>query len=400
MTDQAEKSRNYSESEINQWFEEESNEDTQEEQASGDPLSEKYAKSQVRVVRETKDYSLDYLRFALRPGEDLIDVDPSYQRRLRWSRPKRSLFIESFLLNIPIPAIYLYEKDYNEYEVIDGRQRLESIRDYLTNNFALVGLEYWPELNGKRFDDLPPVLQKGLLRRSLPAVVLLAETRKAEEDDLNVRTVLFDRLNTGGEKLNPQELRNALYSGAFNRMLIELARSRPFTTAWNIPPYQEGEEKKPPSGLENNTLFRTMADVELVLRFFALKDAIENDRRGSLRRILDRYMETHWSDSPEAFEGMKREYTQLLERWVVASDGTPFRLPNTNRPSRPLYDALMIALSRSGDYDLLENKAGVKARLEAALGDQEKYDVLVGRGNTISAIKERIALAQRVILGE
>ena len=401
MTNRAENSQDFSESEIKEWFEEESGQDAHGEQASGNPLSEKYARSQVRVVRETKDYSLDYLRYALRPGEDLIEVDPIYQRRLRWSRPKKSLFIESFLLNIPIPAIYLYEKDYNEYEVIDGRQRLESIRDYLTNNLALTGLEYWPELNGKRFGELPSVLQKGLLRRSLPAVVLLAETRKAEEDDLNVRTVLFDRLNTGGEKLNPQELRNALYSdGAFNRMLIELARSSPFTTAWNIPHYQEGEDRKPSPELENNTLFRTMADVELVLRFFAIRDAIENDRRGSLRRILDRYMAAHYDDSPEAFGGMKREYTQLLQRWVVASDGAPFRLPNTNRPSRPLYDALMIALSQSPKCDLERRRAEVSRRLEAALGNRREYDILVGRGNTIASIKERIALAVRVIGGE
>ena len=400
MTESIEKGQDFSESEVEEWFEGESDEETQEEQTVGGALFEKYAKSQIRVVRETKDYTLDYLRYALQPGQDLIEVDPIYQRRLRWSRRKRSLFIESFLLNIPIPAIYLYEKDYNEYEVIDGRQRLESIREYLSNNFALTRLEFWPELNGKRFNDLPSVLQKGLLRRSLPAVVLLAETRKTEEDDLNVRTVLFDRLNTGGEKLNPQELRNALYSGDFNNMLIRLARSRPFTTIWNIPHYQDGEEKETSPELESNTLFRTMADVELVLRFFAIKDAIENERKGSLRMILDRYMKEHSEDSPESFELMEKEYIQLLQSWISASNGSPFRLPNTNRPSRPLYDALMIALSHFTNFDIERDKDKVNARLQSALNDRYKYDILVGRGNTISSIKDRIALAQNIITGE
>ncbi len=138
--------------------------------------AEKYAASQLRVVCETKDYQLDYLQHALQPGRELIDVSPTYQRRLRWPNKKKSLLIESFLLDIPVPPIFLFERDYNDFEVIDGRQRLDAISSPLSNEFALTGLEYWPELNRMRFRELPTVLQRGLLRRSLPAVVLLAET--------------------------------------------------------------------------------------------------------------------------------------------------------------------------------------------------------------------------------
>jgi hypothetical protein len=78
---------------------------------------------------------------------------------------------------MPVPPIFLFERDYNAYEVIDGRQRLDSIRGYLANEFPLSGLEFWSELDRKRFTDLPMILQRGLLRRSVSAVVLLAETR-------------------------------------------------------------------------------------------------------------------------------------------------------------------------------------------------------------------------------
>lgn len=205
---------------VQEWFESEEDEATVTAPSAKRDPAEKYATSQLRVVRETKDYSLDYLKFALQPGGGLIDTSPKYQRRLRWNNKKKSLLIESFLLNIPVPPIFLFEYNYNAYEVIDGRQRLEALRAFLSNDFALTGLEYWPELGGKRFNDLPQVLQKGLMRRSLPAVVLLAETSKPSSEELDVRRVLFDRLNTGGVKLNPQELRNALYPGTLNSLLI------------------------------------------------------------------------------------------------------------------------------------------------------------------------------------
>lgn len=395
----AEPRKDFDDADIQTWFEEQEEEEVAGAEAPEESLQQKYARSQLRVVRETKDYTLDYLRHALAPGTKLIDISPSYQRRLRWSRKKRSLLIESFLLNIPIPPVFLYERDYNEYEVIDGRQRLQAVSEFLSNNYSLTGLHYWPELNGERFNDLPGVIQKGLLRRSLPAVVLLAETVTPDKDEVDVRTVLFDRLNTGGEKLNPQELRNALCPGAFNDMLIRAARTSVFTQTWNIPPYTEGEEKEIPEELEKNTLFRTMADSELVLRFFAIRDAIVADRKGSLRRILDRFMKEHARDSESLAKQFEREFIDVLTVLYKTFDGEPFRLLKTDRPSRPLYDALTVALSLEQGYDPLTNKQGVQKSLERALLNQTQYDVLVGRGNTILAVRDRVELARRILRG-
>lgn len=383
--------------EVNGWFEEES-EDLPSSPSTPvlDP-AEKYACSQLRVVRETKDYQLDYLRHALQPGQQLIDTAPTYQRRLRWSNKKRSLLIESYLLNIPVPPVFLFERDYNEYEVIDGRQRLETIRAFLANNFALSGLEYWSELNRKRFNDLPLILQKGLLRRSLSAVVLLAETKGVGEDFIDVRRVLFDRLNTGGISLNPQELRNALYPGPLNALLIRLARSAPFTFVWGIPPYMEGEEEEPSEELMKNPLFASLADAELVLRFFALRDAIVNKRQGSLRRILDRFMENNASADKLTIESLENEFLSLLSRLTAVFQDKPFLLPTTHRLSRPLYDALMIALSQAPELDLIENAPLIRDALNSALQDGNKYDILVGRGNTIDSIRKRVELADQIL---
>ena len=389
------------ESEIEEWFEEqETASDSADQSAPLEDPAEKYARSQLRVVRETKDYQLDYLRHALQDDQSLINTSPIYQRRLRWTRKKRSLLIESFLLNIPIPPVFLFEHDYNQYEVIDGRQRLESIREFLANDFALTGLTYWKELNRRRFNDLPTVLQRGLLRRSLPAVVLLTETNDVKTDELDVRTVLFERLNTGGVKLNPQELRNALHPGRLNSLLIRLSRSEPFIKTWSIPLYGAGEETNPPEALVRNTLFSTMADTELVLRFFALQDALANDKRGSLRAILDRFMREMANPSEEWAKERGTEYLSLLERLSKVFGGKPFRIPKSNRPSRPLYDALMIGLSQQPSTDIEGTAASIKKRLRAALGRQKDYDILVGRGNTTEAIKGRVLLALQILTGE
>lgn len=382
---------------VDEWFEDEEEDvEAPPHTAPQDPGA-KYASSQLRVVRETKDYQLDYLQHALQPGRELIDISPTYQRRLRWSNKKKSLLIESFLLNIPVPPIFLYERDYNEYEVIDGRQRLDAISSFLANDFALTGLEYWPELARKRFRDLPVVLQRGLLRRSLPAVVLLAETKGLDGDALDVRRVLFDRLNTGGIRLNPQELRNALYPGPFNAMVIRLARSAPFTSPWDIPPYVAGEEAEPPDELLKNALFASLADAELVLRFFALRDAINNHKQGSLRAILDRFMAGHAATDGAELQAMEDLFISCLSRLTDVFGADTFRLPRTRRLSRPLYDALMVALSRNPELDVEARRDDIREALSRALETTETYDILVGRGNTILAVHARVELAERIL---
>lgn len=385
--------------EIDAWFAEEENSNVSDTfQDITDP-AEKYAKSQLRVVRESKDYQLDYLRHALRPDKELIDTDPGYQRRLRWGNKKRSLLIESLLMNIPIPSVFLFETDYNKYEVIDGRQRLETINSFLSNNFALSGLEYWSELNRKRFNDLPQVLQLGLLRRSISAVVLLAETKVVDEDGLDVRRVLFDRLNTGGVRLNPQELRNALYPGPLNALLISLARTDEFTRIWDIPAYSPTENDDPSEALLKNPLFSSLADAELVLRFFALRDAIRNGRTGSLRRILDRYMAENSTRDDSSLLPMRHEYVSLLNRLTSVFEGAPFRLPKTKRASRPLYDAMMIALGERPELAIENYPKSIRDKLANSLADKDKYEILIGRGNTMDSIKDRVALASEILEG-
>lgn len=393
-----------SEEDIDDWFdEEEDSEDSNVSQPASQfdevSVEQKYAEGQLRIVRSSHDFPLHFLRYSLKDSS-YINISPGYQRRDRWDRKRRSQLIESFLMNIPVPPIYLFENQYNQYEVMDGRQRLETIRDFLEDKFALTNLEFWKELKGRRFTDLGPTLQRGLLRRSISAIVLLAETTRPGGSAVDVRMVLFRRLNTGGTKLNPQELRNALYPCLFNEMLADLARETIFTTVWRIPSKLVHEKENTPASLLKNPLFKTMADCELVLRFFAIKETIQQKLKGSLSKLLDGCLIRHMGDTAEEVEESKAIFRRSIDTLYQIFGEATFVLPTTERPSRPLYDALMVASCLRNDVSIISDKELIKSRLTKALKNSETYDILIGRGNTTDAIKARVNKAAEILFGE
>src|SRR5262249_3080686 len=139
-------------------------------------------------------------------------------------------------------------------------------------------------------------IKRALDRASLSAIVLLLESEPGRVPGhlslTDIRRFIFDRLNTGGTKLNPQEIRNALNPGAFNKVIIDLTRNLQFTRVFGIPNYIEAD---PNDYYENpdrqkNSLYSTMGDCQLVLRYFALKDP--ENIRGSMKSMLDRAMDT------------------------------------------------------------------------------------------------------------
>ena len=382
--------------EIEEWFDSEEI-DVPVQKLSDEDLSKKYSETQIRIVRTSLDFSLHTLASSIK-DKSYIDISPGYQRRARWDKRKKSLLIESFLMNVPVPPLFFFEKDYNQYEIMDGRQRLEAISEFLDNKYALTGMEFWPELQGKRFLDLPGTIQRGLLRRTINAVVLLAETSKGD-DAFDIRLILFRRLNTGGVRLNPQELRNALYPGLFNKALHDLSRDDLFTEIWRIPKREPNEEENPSADLQKNTLYKSMMDCELVLRFFAIREAVAGKVKGSLRQIFDKTMLRYGAFHEGQISLLKAEFLGTLER-ITNSLGTNFHLLPGDQPSRPLYDAILVAAEANPDIDLEANAQAIRIRLNSSLHNPEKYDILVGRGNTLESIKDRVELATVILAGK
>jgi hypothetical protein len=114
---------------------------------SDDEINNKYSSREWRIVTETNREILpNFVEALKRPG--WMEIRPFYQRRQRWDAERQSRLIESFIMNIPIPPLFVFEADLARYEVMDGQQRITAIKDFFGNNLVLTGLEQWPELNG------------------------------------------------------------------------------------------------------------------------------------------------------------------------------------------------------------------------------------------------------------
>jgi hypothetical protein len=377
----------------------------EEEELDADEFFQKRA---FRVVYQTNNFLLPQLR-SLIEERDVVNIRPEYQRRLRWSNPQKSKLIESLLLNIPVPPIFFYESEEARYEVMDGQQRINAIKEYLGGDFALSTLSVLKPLNRLTYGKLPPRVKRALDRASLSAIVLLAESEKEKLADdgikpVDIRRFIFDRLNTGGRKLNAQELRNAIYPGKFCQAIVEMARRREFTDLFGIPAYTEAE---PNDYYENpkrqrNILFSTMGDCALVLRFFALTH--ESNIRGSMKSMLDRAMESRMSATDAEVATLTRGFEERFDVTASIFGPEPFRmLPDEKgrrRLSAGLYDSAMVAVDRNWQHRdaFVQNKVAIKQLLEQELAIEDKIPILTGKISTSQGVKDRILLMENLLL--
>lgn len=227
-------------------------------------LSVLQEKAKERTVK-TQSIEYDIETLIKKLDKNIIKLDPEYQRRHRWDNKTSSKLIESLILNIPIPIVYLsqdidvdqetFDNEFR-YSVIDGQQRLTAVKNFMKGKLILEGLETLSELNGCNYNDLPPFLTRRLEERSIKCL------RIDSTLDFQVKLDIFERLNSGSVKLEAQELRNAIYSGPFNNIIKELSKDSNFRQLLQI------NNESP----ETSNKVKQMEDVEIVLRFFALKD--------------------------------------------------------------------------------------------------------------------------------
>ena len=391
---------------------------------TADEINEKYARGDVRIVTEQARYPLSTIVTMLKSGD--YNLNPEFQRRHRWNRYKQSRLIESFIMNVPIPPIFLYEVKYSQYEVMDGLQRLTAISDFYSDQFALESLDQWPELNGLRYSKLPEQVRRGVDRRYLSSIILLQETAQTSGEAERLKQLVFERINSGGEKLEAQESRNALHNGPLNRLCIELARTTSFCTMWGIPtdesmlaadsPQQvldlSFEFEEPEAGtttaLLRNPLYQKMQDVELVLRFFAFRQ-FERIEQGRLRDFLDEYMRLGNDFRPDVLDDLESLFVRTSNLVYDVLGEQAFYLVRRRRnaetgwnrfirPTKVLYDPMMYVFSQYVDRagDLIAKAEEIRDGLEGLYKDNP--DAFKGRFNR-EDISERNRLVDKFILG-
>lgn len=247
--------------------------------ASADRLITRVDEKVNAVRTQSIDFSFNELADMYRSNE--LIIDPEFQRMFRWPEGSQARFIESLLLELPVPPIFLLELEDRVYELIDGLQRISSFlhfRGELTIDggamepLVLADCDIVKELNGLTYADLPRALEIKLKRSYIRAEIL------RKESDQRLRYYMFKRLNTGGEILEAQEVRNAtirLLSNDFNSYISELSRNEDFAYCIDI--------------ISDNQKLQKF-DQELVLRFFSYKNDGERYRHDVANFLTD-YME-------------------------------------------------------------------------------------------------------------
>jgi hypothetical protein len=352
---------------------------------SDEELNSRYAKGDIRIVTESARYSLAGILAMLQEeipietdpsggAEKRYKLDPEYQRRHRWNNQRKSRLIESFLMNIPVPPVFLYERDLARFEVMDGRQRLTALAEFYNNKFALEGLQYWPDLDGRKYNQLPSKVRDGIDRRYISSIILLKETAVDEKQASFLKKIVFERLNSGGVKLSAQETRNAVYAGPLNQLCIRLSSNEQFRRMWGIPTRME--EAPEEDDLEDAAddaedsaatragarMFEKMEDVELVLRFFAYRH-IEKSKAG-LNRISD-FLDSFLREGNDFQSSVLTKYEEYFietidflydclstDAFTVISSG---RHP---RPTKVVYDAIMFV---ANSPDVVQARAKISA---------------------------------------
>ncbi|WP_220133016.1 DUF262 domain-containing protein [Streptomyces ipomoeae] len=219
---------------------------TPEEQ---DAAEEQIVAQSKRIDFYITEYSVEILAQKMRDGEYVV---PSYQREFTWEHERKSKFIESVLMGLPIPFVFFWEMPDGKLEVVDGSQRLRTLQEFLYGDLRLGELDQLSHVAGFKFSDLPESRQRKIRNRSIRGIVL------NEHADDAARLDMFERINTGSKIANTAEVRRGALAGPFLDLVIELSED---ARLHRLAPMSSKQKKE--RGYD-----------ELVTRFFAYGDGL------------------------------------------------------------------------------------------------------------------------------
>lgn len=342
-----------------------------------------WEKKQRELVTSVVDYNLSSIAELIEKG--VINTSPKYQRRFRWDAKRQSKLIESFLMNVPIPPVFLNEDSYGEYSVIDGKQRLTAISEFMRGRLRLQGLTVFSDINGQTFDELPPKLQRVI--RTRPTIRAIIILRQSDED---VKFEVFQRLNTGGVTLNPQEIRNSAYPGALNDLILELSEHKLFHRLLGV------------KSKAQSAIYQEMRDAELVLRFFTFRDTWA-DFRGGMKRQMDHFIAANQKIGRAQLRDMREDFLDTLTGVEAAFDDCAFRrwIPEKGIWRKQVlaaaYDAQMFACRGREPEQMRASRTRIIGALRDLFQDGEFRKAVDAATNTPNFFRSRIRIMSETL---
>jgi hypothetical protein len=355
------------------------------------PKDHKKLEEEVRQMRNSlrtdkMDISFGELKSMYEAEE--ITVSPAFQRLFRWTDYQKTRFIESLLLGIPVPPIFVAEAENGIWELVDGLQRVSTVLSFLgalknengrpdteKNNWALEEGELVSSLRGYKFRDLPMRYQLNLKRTPCRVEIIKWDS------EYDMRYELFNRLNTGGTPLTAQEIRNSIFrseSQKFYEFLDELAETPDFVELTGIHPKKRDE----------------MYLQELVLRFLSLYRKDESDIKFAISKHMTEVMRDMVQQESLPYEEYRDVFTKSVTLLKSITGKEIFR--NNYIFSTAFYDVIMKGVSEN-----IETYSTAQELLKQKIEEVKQDEVLQkissrGGGNSISRVQKRIHEAKRI----
>jgi hypothetical protein len=337
-----------------------------------------------RVYADQGDPEVESLYGKYKRGK--LVVRPEFQRQFVWDALKSSRLIESALLEIPLPVIYLSEeKDGREF-VIDGQQRLTAFFSFLDGKFPdgdkefrLTGNKVFRELDRKTFKDLSEDLQDTIRYCKIRTITF------RKESDHNLKYEVFERLNTGAVSLNEQELRNCVYRGSYNGLLKELARDGDLTYLLGL---------KAPDN--------RMKDIELVLRFAAFYHSTYLKYKPPMKNFLNNEMQEHQNILTEKADNLRHAFknavaiirslldTHAFKRFYSGTEKKPDGYWEPKKFNTSLYDVLMYSFATVDKNRVYQSLDAIRESLiHLMTNDQEFVDAIELSTSSVQSVTKR-----------
>ncbi|EDX75181.1 conserved hypothetical protein [Coleofasciculus chthonoplastes PCC 7420] len=309
-------------------------------------------------------------------------IDPDFQRNPRvWKLEQKSKFIESVILNFPLPPWYVNQTEEGKYIVVDGLQRTTTLHDFVNNTFKLSGLEALPKLNGSNFTDLkelPGDYQTRIEDKKLNLYII--------KPSVPVKVVydIFNRINTGGTNLSRQEVRNCIFSGKSTNLLKELSEQEYFRKA-----------------IDKGISPERMKDREIILRYLAFRIFdYTKDYQGDLSDFLEKAMKKINLMSDEEIKALKRNFERVMNLSFDFFGDKNFRLPTGQTRGRiniAIFESVSYFFSISNDKFLEKHKEAIKSNFSELLENQDYLDSIKFATSGKAKVSTRFKLAQEIL---